>query len=137
MLLSDEREKTMTDLLNDIFDGDNKCKKKSSIPKIIFVDTCHGDARNHLDVFPHKKPDANKNQAKGTIEIAEPADESKNPSKDNILTGKPPLAAGIGNQQGTKIPQNLENFIIIHASVQQNSAWQSDDGSGSQFLPGL
>jgi len=124
---------TIIDLLNNIFIGDEVGKKTVSIPKIIFVDTCHGTARNHLDVFCSQEPDVSKNLAKNENPNkkprlpAQPGAEPK-PCAGEISKSPPP--AGGFNQQ-----QRLENFIILHASVQQNFSWQSN--RGSCFLDGL
>ena len=57
-----------------------------------------------------------------------------NPSKFNpsseCQTTKPPATPGFSQRQRPKV----ENFIMIHASVQQNFSWQ--DNLGSKFLPG-
>jgi len=105
----------ITKMLEEIFVEDKECRQKSfEIPKIIFVDTCHGDARDHLDVVLNKNPVGSKNQSKNTREKP-----------------KTQAAGGTYRSQDTNTPQNLENFIIFHASVQQNSSW---DEEGSRFL---
>jgi hypothetical protein len=82
-----------------------------------------------------EKLDICENQAKGTIKKEEQADISKNSSNNTKNKAKSQEAGGINQQQGTIIPQNLENFIIIHASVQQNYAYQHIHGIwGSAFL---
>jgi hypothetical protein len=103
IILTGNEEVVITDLLRDIFAGNDENKNTSSIPKIIFVDSCHGDARNHLDVFPHARSKNGINHA-------------TNSKEGNPATGEN------GQNQGLNI-SHVENFIIIHASVQQNIAW--------------
>ena len=107
--------KTITGLLKDIFGGDELCKRTSSIPKIIFVDTCHGNARNHLDVYPQTKSNNGVN--------------TETTPKGNLASGR------TGQYQDLTISHDVENFIIIHSSVQQNHSYQTKDSS--YFLKGL
>jgi len=129
MCLSDEKL-PITDLLNQIFDSfdDGECKKISEIPKIIFVDTCHGGARNHRDVNP-------RNQSKSTIYTGKQIDKIEKPSENTFDKKGQPPAGGFHQHQRTNIHRNFKNFIIFHASVQQNYSWQSK--WGSTFLPVL
>ena len=123
---------TITEFLEKIFVGDDEWKKTSSIPKIIFVDTCHGPARDHSDMFFDEKPDVSKSQSKSTI------DNEKPPPSGGVANSVPKNSE---NSQSDILQQqrsNVENLIIIHASVQQNTAYQyifSTDGS--EFLKGL
>jgi hypothetical protein len=116
MCLSEKKQtEKITSILKDIFGGDELVK----IPKIIFVDTCHGDGRNHLDVYSRTT-------------------NCTHPSNDAKAKGKSADFGGAGQQEETKETENLDNFIIIHASVQQNYSWQGvGDIPGSIFLKGL
>jgi hypothetical protein len=116
MCLSGERKtKTITNLLKDIFGGADVFDKTSLAPKIIFVDTCHGNARNHLDVYPQTKSNNGVN--------------TETTPKGNLASGR------TGQYQDLTISHDVENFIIIHSSVQQNHSYQTKDSS--YFLKGL
>jgi hypothetical protein len=83
MYLTEKDEKIrINDLITAIFIG----SKKSSVPKIIFVDTCHGGARNYLDLIANEKHVKAKNQSQETIETTKPADERKYSFKSGIET---------------------------------------------------
>jgi len=132
MYLSDLNPVRIVELLDKIFVCDGKWKNTSSIPKIIFVDTCHGDARNHLDVFTHKNPFVSKSTAQNKNvngNTRPPTKPSAQPKPGAEQKPAAPPAAGELNKK-----QGLENYIILHASVQQNEAW---DKNGSCFLDGM
>lgn len=122
----------ISDLLNRIFDVEER-DKISSIPKIIFLDTCHGDARNYKDIkFISRSGDS-------------PCQSQKDNSIPNTRPGEgkfPKPKAGSLPRESKNRPTNdksLENFIIFHASVEQNFGWQDPSkspASSSYFLKG-